>query len=137
MCKGTCTCACVLLGACVALWVSVYVCPHVCVQCTCVHACVCAHVCWNGQFCSGQCERNSCRFGFAVGMGHYWKISLLSALSWYDQPKKAAQGLGRCLRSLIPKTTLIKIQAGCTLVSPALGEGETESLGLDGERMAW
>ena len=84
-----------------------------------------------------QCERNSCRFGFAVGMGHYWKIYLPNTLSWYDQPKKVAQGLGRCLRSLIPKTTLIKIQAGCTLVSPALGEGETEFLGLDGERMAW
>lgn len=73
----------------------------------CIHVYV--HVCWNGQFCSGQCKRNSCRFGFAVGMGRYWKIYLPNALSWYDQPKKAAQGLGRCLRNLIPKTHINKL----------------------------
>lgn len=54
--------------------------------------------------------------GIAADLGLQWawgaigrSTYLPNALSWYDQPKKAAQGLGRCLRNLIPKTHINKL----------------------------
>lgn len=67
MCKGTCTCACVILGACVALWVSVYVCPHVCV----CNARVCMHVYVLMCVGMGSSAQGSVK-GIAADLGLQW-----------------------------------------------------------------
>lgn len=81
-------------------------------------------------------------------MGCYWKIYLLGALSWYDQLKKAAWGLGTRPSQendgiatigpeLISKTQINKKPGSAHTCKPSTKGTETESLGLDGERMAW
>lgn len=59
-----------------------------------VNICACVPVCWNGQFAQGNMEGIKTNWGLqwawgAIGRAAFW------VLCWYDQLKKAAQGLRR------------------------------------------